>query len=214
MFYAVRVVQAIGRDPHGLIDTDALLRFGQQAEPGTWADADVALWGDTLYMLGADLSEGLAEKIRAAARRCAELLVTPPVARQVGLCRDALLHFGGVPGPLRYAGTDWSSQPAAILLDVTSSTGSPPDKRAVERAVRDLAEVPESLATTELAALPSVARLVDAPLSKEEEHALTAELRHRHGREPLSALFTVRADGSFPDFASTSAVARMYVATR
>jgi hypothetical protein len=31
MFYAVRVVQAIGRDPHGLIDTEALLGLGQQA---------------------------------------------------------------------------------------------------------------------------------------------------------------------------------------
>jgi hypothetical protein len=74
---------------------------------------------------------------------------------------------------------------------------------AVGACLGDLAHVP----TTVLASLPRVARLAGRPLSADEVYRVTSELGRRHGRTPFSAMFASQADGSFPDYASTSAVA-------
>lgn len=209
MFYAVQTAQALGRDPSAFLDAKSVLRYGEESHLQSWTDGDVAIWGDLMYLLGQPLSEPLSESVRNAAQRCSNQTVTPPLARQIARCRAALAHFGGDLPSLKFADLKWSSQPAEILVDVTNSTDAVPDVEAVRKAVEQISASPHGTATSILAALPKVASVSGSELKQEVQREIFIEISRRHGEGALSGLYKVQADGSFPDYASTSAVARM-----
>jgi hypothetical protein len=201
VYYGVLAAVAVGLDPNDLVDRVAVRRM--RASSTGWAAPDVALWGETLYLLGDESDAATAADIRRAALSCANRPVSAASARSIGICRRTVEHYGG----RAPTGAALTSPPGTeARVDVAVSLSEAGDRASLTAAVTDVLARVRQVPTSVLAETVEAARLAGEPLSGDDRRRVVDELGRRHAAEPFGELYTEMPAGVDADLHTTATV--------
>jgi hypothetical protein len=198
VYFGALAMIAAGLDPSSVLTPNAVVAMRGNEK---WSEGDIAMWGETLYLLGREPGAAMSAEIRAAAQSCANVAPSAGDVRSVNVCRQAASHFGV---PLAH-------QPPVAVGDLQSeavvdvaANWPVANAATVTKSVTQIVRSPEGVPTSVLAEAVDAARASGKPLTEAEREAVVSVIRRRRADPPFDALFAELPGAGSADLRATA----------